>query len=83
VDKELEIHKKHTSWRLKQKHVEDLMDKSAIVTHVLPVFRGEEATADVIDGPNSVIYEQAEDNFYAKMAVLSLTMARDASYKLE
>jgi ornithine carbamoyltransferase len=83
MDKELKIHKKHTSWRLKQKHVEDLMDKSAIVTHVLPVFRGEEATADVIDGPNSVIYEQAEDNFYAKMAVLSLTMARDASYKLE
>jgi len=83
VDKEFKIHNKYRSWRLEQKHVRDLMDKSAIVTHVLPVFRGEEATADVIDGPNSVIYEQAEDNFYAKMAVLSLTMARDASLQLK
>jgi ornithine carbamoyltransferase len=52
------------------------MGEPAIVTHVLPVFRGEEATDEVMDGPRSVIYEQAEDNFYAKMAVLVLTMSK-------
>lgn len=77
VDKEIKIHNKYKDWRLEQKHVNELMGKPAIVTHVLPVFRGEEATDEVMDGPNSVIYEQAEDNFYAKMAVLSLTMAKE------
>lgn len=76
VDREVEIHNKYRDWRLEQKHVDDLMGRQAIVTHVLPVFRGEEATDEVMDSPNSVIYEQAEDNFYAKMAVLSLTMAK-------
>jgi ornithine carbamoyltransferase len=53
------------------------MGKPAIVTHVLPVMRGEEATDEVMDGLNSVIYEQADDNFYAKMASLALTMAKE------
>jgi ornithine carbamoyltransferase len=77
VDREIEIHNKYRDWTLQQEHVDDLMGKPAIVTHVLPVFRGEEATDEVMDGPNSVIYEQAEDNFYAKMAVLALTMSND------
>jgi ornithine carbamoyltransferase len=80
VDKEIKIHNKYKDWRLEQQHVNDLMGKSAIVAHVLPVFRGEEATDEVMEGPNSVIYEQAEDNFYAKMAVLSLTMAREVEF---
>jgi len=75
ADKEIEIHNNCRNWKLEQKHVNDLMGKPAIVTHVLPVFRGEEATDEVMDGPNSVIYEQAENNLYAKMAVLSLAMA--------
>jgi ornithine carbamoyltransferase len=77
VKKELAIHNKYKDWRLEQEDVSDLMDTPAIVTHVLPVYRGEEATNEVMQGSNSVIYEQAEDNLYAKMAVLSLTMARD------
>ena len=47
------------------------------MTHVLPVFRGEEATDDVMDGPNSAIYEQAENNLYSKAAVLALMMAEN------
>lgn len=53
----------------------DKMDRKAIVTHVLPVLRGEEATDDVLDGPHSVIYPQAENGMYTKMAVLAKTMA--------
>jgi ornithine carbamoyltransferase len=77
VSREIEIHNKYRNWRLTQEHVDDFMSRLAIVTHVLQVFRGEEASDEVMDGPNSVIIKQAEDNFYAKMAVLSLTMARD------
>jgi ornithine carbamoyltransferase len=74
VEKEISIHNRFKDWMLEQRHVDDIMGKPAVVTHVLPVLRGEEATDEVMDGPNSVIYEQAEDNFYAKMAVLAMTM---------
>lgn len=77
TDTEMRIHDKYKNWKLEQKHVDELMNKRAIITHVLPVFRGEEATDEVVEGPNSVIYEQAEDSFYAKMAVLSLTMGQE------
>ena len=77
IDKEVAIYSKHKNWRLEQRHVNDLMGKPAIVTHVLPVMRGEEATDEVMDGLNSVIYEQADDNFYAKMASIALTMAKE------
>ncbi len=75
-DAEIEIHNKYRNWRLEQKQVTNLMDKPAIVAHVLPVARGEEVTDQVLNGPNSVIYEQAENGLYAKMAILSLTMAK-------
>lgn len=77
IDREIEIYKKYRDWRLELEHVKNLMAKRAIVTHVLPVFRGEEATDEVMDSQYSVIYEQAEDNLYVKMAILSLTMAEN------
>jgi ornithine carbamoyltransferase len=76
VEKEVLLHNKYEDWMLTQELV-DLMDKRAIVTHVLPVFRGEEATDDVMDGSNSVIYDQAENGLYTKMAVLALTMSKN------
>jgi ornithine carbamoyltransferase len=39
--------------------------------------RGEEATDDVMGGSNSVIYEQADNNFYVNMASIALTMAKE------
>lgn len=77
-EQELSIHERYKNWRLEQRHVDDLLAKKAILTHVLPVHREEEATDEVIDGPKSVVYEQAEDNFYAKMAVLSLVLSSGA-----
>ena len=50
------------------------MDKGAIITHVLPVLRGEEAEDKAMDSAHSVIYDQAENGLYTKMAVLALTM---------
>ena len=72
-DRELEIHEKYRNWTMTQDLL-DKMNRKAIVTHVLPVLRGEEATDEVLDGPHSVIYPQAENGMYTKMAVLALTM---------
>jgi ornithine carbamoyltransferase len=74
-EREMELHEKYRDWIFNQ----DLlgrMDRKAVVTHVLPVLRGEEATDQVMDGPQSVIYLQAENGMYTKMAVLAVTMGR-------
>jgi len=74
-DNELKLHEKYREWTLTQELL-DKMNKNAIVTHVLPVIRGEEATDEVLDGSHSVIYPQAENAMYTKMAVLALTMGK-------
>ncbi len=77
MDKEIAIAGKHKEWRLELNHIKDLMAKKSIVTHVLPVMRNEEASDAAMDSPNSVIYEQADDNFFAKMATLAVTMSKE------
>lgn len=55
----------------------ELMQKTAkdsIFMHCLPAHRGEEVTADVIDSPRSVIFEQAENRLHAQKAVMYLLM---------
>jgi ornithine carbamoyltransferase len=42
----------------------------AIVLHCLPAHRGHEIDADVIDGPASVVFDQAENRLYAQQAVI-------------
>lgn len=72
-ENELALHEKYRNWMLTQELV-DLMDKNSIIMHVLPVFRGEEATDEVMDGSHSVIYDQAENRLHVQMAILALVM---------
>jgi len=72
-EREAELHEKYRHWSLTEEMLA-MADKRAIVMHVLPVLRGEEATDAVVDGPQSRIYPQAENGLYTKMAVLAMTM---------
>lgn len=46
----------------------------AIVMHCLPAYRGFEISADVIDGPQSVVWDEAENRLHAQKAVLSFLL---------
>jgi ornithine carbamoyltransferase len=49
-------------------------DQSAIVLHCLPAHRGEEITDDVIEGVQSVVFDQAENRLHAQKAIMVLLM---------
>ena len=44
--------------------------RDAVFMHDMPAYRGIEVTSDVIDGPQSIIYDQAENRLHAQKAVV-------------
>ena len=48
--------------------------KDAVFIHCLPAHRGEEVSADVIDGPQSVVWEEAENRLHAQKALMEFLL---------
>lgn len=51
-----------------------LASSDALVMHCMPAHRGQEITDDVMDGPHSVVVDEAENRLHAQKAVLSLLL---------
>jgi len=64
---------KYPSWRCDAEHMA-LGKEHLIYMHPLPADRGREVTDDVIDGPQSVVYDEAENRLHVQKALMALTM---------
>ena len=73
-----EIGKRHTSWICDERRMA-LAKEDAIYMHCLPADRGLEVTDAVIDGPQSVVYEEAENRLHVQKAVMAMTMGDKAA----
>jgi len=69
----IKITAKYKQWICDEKMMK-LTKKNAIYMHCLPADRGVEVTDAVIDGPQSVVYDQAENRMHVQKAILALTM---------
>jgi N-acetylornithine carbamoyltransferase len=64
---------KYTDWITDERRM-GLAKDDCIYMHCLPADRNIEVTDGVIDGPNSVVYDEAENRLHAQKAVMALTM---------
>ncbi len=64
---------KYPTWRCEARHMA-LGNKDAIYMHPLPADRGREVTDEVIDGPQSVVYDEAENRLHVQKGLLALTL---------
>jgi ornithine carbamoyltransferase len=76
MGQEAEAEKRHrdfSGW-IVDKHVMSLAKREAIFMHCLPAHRGEEVASEVIDSPQSVIYDEAENRLHVQKAIMYTLM---------
>jgi ornithine carbamoyltransferase len=77
----LRIAKQYTGWICDAGRMK-LAKPDALYMHPLPADRGNEVTDEVIDGPNSVVYAEAENRLHTAKAIMALTMGdREVEYE--
>lgn len=68
-----EIGKQYTDWITDERRM-SMANEHAVYMHCLPADRNIEVTDAVIDGPQSVVYDEAENRLHVQKAVMALTM---------
>ncbi|MDQ7065051.1 MAG: ornithine carbamoyltransferase, partial [candidate division KSB1 bacterium] len=69
----LRIAEQYKDWICDERRMK-LAKQEAIYMHCLPADRGNEVTDAVIDGPQSVVYQEAENRLHTAKAIMALTM---------
>lgn len=73
-EESLRIARQYTDWICNTERMK-LARPDVLYMHPLPADRGNEVTDEVIDGPNSVVYAEAENRLHTAKAIMALTMA--------
>jgi N-acetylornithine carbamoyltransferase len=73
LDKTQELFEKNKHWKT-TKEIMSLAKEDAIYMHCLPADRGFEVDDDVIDGPQSVVFDEAENRLHVQKAIMALLM---------
>ena len=73
-EESLRIARQYTGWICDAERMK-LARPDVLYMHPLPADRGNEVTDEVIDGPNSVVYSEAENRLHTAKAIMALTMA--------
>ena len=78
MGQEAEAEKRHCDFEgwIVDRRVMSFAKKDAIFLHCLPAHRGEEVAAEVIDGPQSVIYDEAENRLHVQKAIMYALMKK-------
>ncbi len=72
-EESLKLAEKYKNWICDEKLMK-LTRKHSIYMHCLPADRGHEVTDAVIDGPHSVVYDEAENRLHTAKSIMALTM---------
>jgi ornithine carbamoyltransferase len=73
AEEDLAYRESFRDWCLNKKHF-DSAAPDAMFMHALPVERNREVMDEVVDGPMSIVYDQAENRLHAQKAIMALIM---------